>query len=196
MSSPEWYFTYFPATDSAKGHHPPCPPAAPVAGPLMAAFLNYIMSAPAQAQLPGLGFGAVPTTVIAYSVQRALPLLSVDTSQVSTITTAFKYHKIELPIIPSMSMPPSTSELPMNENAPIQRIHLKFGIWQLDVCSNLFHKFIRSCTDKFIRCRTDKYASASTHLMPPLVDGPNWYMIPTQRHIPPPSQCEGCTLVL
>ena len=47
----------------------------------MAAFLNYIMSSTAQANLVGLGFGQVPTAVIAYSVQRALPLLSVDTSQ-------------------------------------------------------------------------------------------------------------------
>ena len=47
----------------------------------MAAFLNYAMSSAAQANLPGLGFGQVPTAVIQYSVQRALPLLSVDTSQ-------------------------------------------------------------------------------------------------------------------
>ena len=47
----------------------------------MAAFLTYVMSSAAQANLAGLGFAAIPDAVVTYSVQRALPMLSTDTRQ-------------------------------------------------------------------------------------------------------------------
>ncbi|GAX76329.1 hypothetical protein CEUSTIGMA_g3775.t1 [Chlamydomonas eustigma] len=47
-------------------------------GPLVQALANYIMSPAAQANLPGLGFGQLPTAIVQYCVQRALPLLSTD----------------------------------------------------------------------------------------------------------------------
>ncbi len=48
-------------------------------GPLLAALITYILSPSAQANLPSLGFAPLSSTVVQYCMQRALPLLSVDT---------------------------------------------------------------------------------------------------------------------
>lgn len=62
-------------------HNPPLPvPSLFVpAGQLLVAYLSYLLSATAQSQLPLLGFAPLPSDVLAYTVQRVLPLLLVDT---------------------------------------------------------------------------------------------------------------------